>query len=167
VRINDRSFFGVAGIGFDAEIGWRFAQAGRRGFASYIQTILQTFPKYRPATYQVVIDGVKSEETAFLISFANSPEFGNGAKIAPGADMRDGFFNIVIIRPFPFYQAPLLAFQLFCGRIDRLPFVCTCQAKVAAILQPNLQMHIDGEPVLFPDGAYLSIQPSSLQVIVP
>ncbi|MBF8264121.1 MAG: putative diacylglycerol kinase catalytic domain protein [Parachlamydiales bacterium] len=167
VRINDRSYIGVAGIGFDAEIGWRFSQFGHRGFASYILVTMKTFPEYRPATYELIIDGIKCKQKAFLISFANSPEFGNGAMIAPHADMSDGYFNVVIMRPFPFYEASNMAYKLFHGSLNQSPYVRDFKAKEVIITDKNIKMQIDGEPVIFPDGARISISPASLKVIVP
>jgi diacylglycerol kinase (ATP) len=167
VRINDRSYLGVAGIGFDAEIGWRFAQFGHRGFASYVLVTLKTYPGYRPATYELVIDGVHCKQKAFLITFANSPQFGNGAVIAPHADMVDGYFNVVIIKPFPFYAATDLAYKLFHSLLDRSSYVRDFKAREVTIPQKNIKMQIDGEPVIFPDGARLTINPASLKMIVP
>lgn len=167
VRINDRSYLGIAGIGFDAEVGWRFSEFGHRGFVSYLLVTLQAYPEYRPADYELVIDGQKMVHKAFLISFANSPQFGNGAVIAPHANMRDGFLEVVILNPFPWYEAPNLAYKLFNGHFNRSRHVKEIKAKDVVIKQPNLKMHIDGEPVIFPDGAHLTVDHASLQVIVP
>lgn len=167
IRINDRSYLGVAGIGFDAEIGWRFAEFGARSFTSYLIVASKAFPDYRPTTYELIIDGKRVVQRAFLISFANSPQFGNGAIIAPQAHMRDGYFNVVIIKPFPLYAAPDLAYKLFHGFLDRSRYVTDIKAKDVIINQPNIKMQIDGEPVLFPEGVHLRINPASLQVIVP
>src|SRR5690348_13250755 len=51
VLINDRAFLGVAGIGFDAEVGWAFAQAGKRGFLTYLRAAFKIFFKYRCSQY--------------------------------------------------------------------------------------------------------------------
>ena len=47
IQLNNETFANVAGIGFDAHIGWEFAKFGKRGFSSYLKVITREFPKYK------------------------------------------------------------------------------------------------------------------------
>jgi diacylglycerol kinase family enzyme len=71
-KINDQTFLGVAGIGFDARVAHQFAQFGKRGFFSYCQVALREFSRYVPESYLITIDGKQLSRKAFILSFANS-----------------------------------------------------------------------------------------------
>lgn len=100
IQMNDETFVNVAGIGFDAHIGWEFAKFGKRGFSSYIKVITREFPKYKAQDFELIIDGNKVTKNAYLISFANGSQWGNNAYIAPTADISDGEMDIAILRDF-------------------------------------------------------------------
>jgi YegS/Rv2252/BmrU family lipid kinase len=167
VLINDRHYLGVAGIGFDAEVGWKFSEFGHRGFLSYLLLTLKELPTYHPGAYDLIIDGKKISREAFLVSFANSSQFGNGACIAPQAKINDGNLDVIIVKKFPPYGTVKIASQLFHHTLNQSKYVETIKCKEIIISQPNLKAHIDGEPVIFPRGIHLKIVPSSLQILVP
>jgi diacylglycerol kinase (ATP) len=167
VLVNNRHYLGVAGIGFDAEISWEFDQYGHRGFISYLLLTLKKLPSYRPQKYQLIIDGKEVNQRAFLICFANTSQFGNGAFIAPRAKIDDGLLEVVIIKKFPFYVAPRIAHQLFHHSLNDSEYVESLSCKEAILNQKNIRAHIDGEPVLFENGLHIKVVPTSLKVIIP
>lgn len=167
VKINDQFYFGVAGIGFDAQISWDFAEYGRRGFLSYAILTLKNIPYYQSKIYELSVDGRKLSREAFGISFANGSEFGNGAAIAPKAKIDDGFLDVVILNKFPLYAGAGIAWRLFNQTLHKSKYIEQFRCKEVEIKEKNLKAHIDGEPVLFPDGLHLQIVPSSLKVLVP
>jgi len=167
VKVNDRYYLGVAGIGFDAEIGWAFAKFGKRGFLPYVLLTLAEFPKYEPKIYELSIDGEEISREAFLISFANSSQFGGEAEIAPKAKIDDGYLDVVILKKFPLLSAPKLAYQLFHSKFNRSRYVETRRGKKITVKGENLKVHLDGEPVLFSNQMDLEVLPHSLIVLVP
>lgn len=166
VSINEKYYLGVAGIGFDAEIGWKFAQLRSRGVFSYIVAVIKSFPSYHSSHFELTVDGQKIAREAFLISFANSSQFGNGVIIAPTARINDGLVDVVILNKFPVAATAKIAYQLFHPKLARSKYVEIIQCKEVDIDQPNLHAHIDGEPVFFEKGLHLKILPSSVRVIV-
>jgi len=74
--INGEHFLNVAGIGFDAHIAHLFAQVTKRGPIPYAKIATVEFQSYKPIVYEVYIEGQPYHMTAFLISFANSAQFG-------------------------------------------------------------------------------------------
>ena len=58
--INGYPFFCTCGMGFDAFISLKFAEAGKRGPLTYIENVLREGLKYEPETYTVMAD----DETA-------------------------------------------------------------------------------------------------------
>lgn len=147
--INQHPFFCTCGMGFDAFISQKFAQAGKRGPLTYIDNVLQNGLSYNPDTYEIFIDEKEvSEYKAFLISCANASQYGNNAYIAPEASVRDGLMDVTIIEPFTVIDAPQIAFQLFNGKITSNSRIKTFQCKKLHIHRQNAgAIHFDGDPI--------------------
>lgn len=166
VRINDTPYLGIAGMGFDAEVSHRFAAYGRRGLASYFRAAIDKFQSYKANSYDLIIDGNRTKKQAFLISFANTAQYGNNAYIAPDAHIDDGFLDLVILHEFQPRSIPRLSLELFGGmlgnsrHVERIP----CKA-VSVINPPSPLIHIDGEPITLKGSLSIRINPASLSVL--
>lgn len=165
--VNDRFFFCTCGTGFDAKIGHRFAKNKTRGFLQYVQTILKEFKKYRPQKYKIKIDNKKIKRKAFLVTVANAGQYGNNAFIAPKARIDDGFFDISILKPFPWFKTLLLSIRLFARNIDKSKYhEHFCGHTVIFRKKKKYKFHVDGEPVKFKGPVKIDIIPSALKVHV-
>lgn len=167
VRINDKTFLNVAGIGFDAHIAHKFAIFGKRGFFSYFLVAANEFSLYKPKSYVIIIDGVRTIKKAFVLTFANSSQYGNNFIIAPKANITDGYFELVIIDDVPIYSIPELIYRFKNHTIDCFNHCTIQQCKELTIRYPNMQAHIDGEVMFFTNEIKVIIQPKSLKVFVP
>jgi YegS/Rv2252/BmrU family lipid kinase len=143
-------FVNVAGLGFDALVAHAFSRrGGARGLQRYVRVVSRELFGYRPSTYRVSIDGETHEYRAFLLSIANGPQWGNGARIAPGARFDDGLLDIVIAQAPGALAALLQVPRLFTGTIDRAAGVITRRAAAVTIgIDPPCLAHVDGEPVV-------------------
>lgn len=145
--INDRPFFCTCGVGFDALISEKFAEAGRRGLLTYAENTLRQSLVYKPETYTIEFPDGTDRCKAFLIACANASQYGNDAYIAPQASMKDGLFNVVVMEPFTPIDAPQVTFQLFGGTISSNSHVRTFKTKSLIIHRENAGVaHCDGEP---------------------
>lgn len=168
ININGRTSVNVSGIGFDAYISHLFAQSKRRGPLTYIQLISREFGNYKSSHYKLTIDNQVVAMDAFMIAFANSSQYGNNLHIAPHAMVDDGYIDVCIIKDFPRHTAPALLLSLFDTTLDRSKFDIIKKAKSVQIEYPlPLAGHIDGEPVTFVDKVNITINPLSLNVVVP
>ncbi len=155
----------MAGMGFDARIGQRFATASHRGFIQYIKITLKELFSYHAETYTITLDGKDHREVAFLISIANGSQWGNNAKIAPQAEPDDGEGLICIFKPFKWYQVPLLAFRLFSGTMDKSGLMRYLSFESALIKRSNAApIHVDGEPEQAGKELVLKMHPGSLRL---
>lgn len=166
IKINDKSFVNMAGIGFDAHVGQKFSEFGKRGFLPYFYLALMEYSKYRPQKYTFFVDGKKYIREAFAISFANSTQFGNNAHIAPDASVNDGLIDLCIIKEFPHTELPNIGIRLFNKSIDQSKYVEIIKSR-QIIIKPDktLHAHIDGEPIILKDKVEIIIVPKSLQII--
>lgn len=159
---------GTIGIGFDAHIAHLFSQSPKRGYSTYVKLVLTEFYKYKPRTFQLMVDGKEIRKECFLLTIANSSQFGNNAVIAPFADVHDGILEVSMMKPFPVLSAPHLIYRLMHNTIHESRFFeMTRGASITVINKGSLQGHIDGEPVTFEGDLNMRIVPSSLRVIVP
>lgn len=75
-NINGHDFFCTCGMGFDAFISFKFAEAGKRGPITYVQQVLETGIKYKPQTYELSTDEDTKTYKAFLVTCANASQRG-------------------------------------------------------------------------------------------
>ena len=166
--INDKPFFSICGVGFDAIVSEEFAKSGKRGMLNYIDIGLKTLRHYEPEKYLVEIDGNKVETKASMITIGNSSQWGNNAQIAPLADIKDGLLDVVIVDRIDGIEMPLMAFQLMTGHLDKNHRVhCYRGQNIKITRESSGPAHADGD--WFTTGPTLEIRilPHSLKVIVP
>ena len=168
--INGKPFFAVAGTGYDAEIAAKFAESDRRGFLTYLQLSVINFFKYKPADYDIITDGKTYHEKAFLISVANSSQYGNNAYIAPKAALQDGMLEVCILKPFSVLIALVLAVRLFAKNMHRSSYLETIKGKTIEIKRADnkaICIHYDGETVPASGNIKIEVKPLTLKVILP
>ncbi len=167
VKINQKSYLGVAGIGFDADVSLAFSNLATRGPASYLFVVLSELPLYKPQDYDLVIDGKPIHKKAFLICFANSKQYGNNAFIAPNAKIDDGFLDVIIWKEFPPHAAPKLVHDLFTKHLEDSKYTESYRCQEVILKKPLQTLHIDGEPMEAQGDVYIRVLPSSLKIITP
>ncbi len=166
--INDRYFFSVCGVGFDAVVSERFAKCGQRGLPSYIREGLKTWEAYNPEKYTICVDGKTYEHDAMFITIGNSSQWGNGAKITPLADSSDGILDITVVEGFKSIEIPFMAGLLMTGSAHKSMHVHTYRGKeITIIRQDEGPAHADGD--WFQTGRKLDIKilPHALKVLIP
>lgn len=166
-ELNEKKIFNIAGIGFDAHISALFAKDKKRGLSGYIKSTFTQIYAYRPQLYTLEIDGKKIEELAFMLSIANSSQFGNNVHIAPEASVFDGFLDVCLVKPFPLYQLPILGWRLLNKTIHKSAYVQITKAKKLKIFRQNAgQVHLDGEPYFMGKEINIEIKPLSINLII-
>ena len=166
-ELNDQPFINMSGVGFDAHIGKLFAQSKTRGFSTYFNTTINEFINYKSQYYSITADGKKIDEKAFLISFANSSQYGNNAFIAPHASIQDGLVDVCIMKPFPPLSIIDLGFKLFTKNIDKSQYVQTIKAKEIVVEREHAgEIHLDGEPHQSGKTLRIKVVPSSLNLLI-
>ncbi|WP_262245269.1 diacylglycerol/lipid kinase family protein [Parapedobacter soli] len=164
--INEFPFFNMAGIGFDASVSDRFANDSIRGPIGYLRAVLREISTYKPKRYRLDIDGQVIEREAFMISVANSPQYGNNAYVAPQASVTDGMLDVCIIHKFPLYTIPMMVFHLFNKTADQSEYVEIIPAKQIRIERETADaVHIDGEPKEMGTVLDIVIKPATLRIL--
>ena len=165
--INNRAFFNIAGIGFDAHIARLFNERRREkgGKWPYIAIGVREGYGYRSQKYQLELDGTARRTRALLIAFANGREYGMGARISPNALLDDGWLEATVVEDRPFLARFLHARHLASGSVDRAPRVYAQQVRRAVVTTDGpIEYHVDGEPGVARDRVEVSILPGALKV---
>lgn len=167
-RINGTAFFCTCGLGFDAFVSLKFANAGKRGLLTYLEKTLQESLKYEPETYELETEDGTSKYKAFLIACGNASQYGNNAYIAPQATLTDGLLDVTILEPFTVLDVPSLSFQLFNKTIDQNSRIKTFRCKKLCIhrTKPGV-VHFDGDPMQAGEHVNVEIIKNGLRVVVP
>lgn len=166
--INGRMFFSVCGLGFDAIVSERFAKSQKRGLISYVELGMEVWREFQPDKYQITIDDKTWESHAALITVANSSQWGNGAKIAPLADISDGLLDVTIADMFTSVEIPALACLLMTGYLDMSHRIhCHKGKDIRISRKASGPAHADGD--WFEAGTEIEIHviPRALNVLVP
>lgn len=163
---NGRKFFNMAGIGFDAQISSRFAENVKRGLSSYVKIAFSEVSSYHSQLYRLNIDGIEYEQQAFMISVANSSQYGNNAHISPFASLNDGMLDICILKPFPLYKFPALVFRMFRKNTHKSNYLEIIQgSKIIITRESEAAVHLDGDPFNMGTTLSIGIKPHSLNIL--
>lgn len=165
--VNERRFVNICGLGFDNHIARCYAQTTFRGPVPYISYILKEFPLYVPGEYHINIDGKIWNGRAFVVTIANTSQYGNNAFIAPRAIVNDGWLDVCVMRPFPVGMAPEMTLRLLNKQLDNSKYCEYFRAKNVLIGGENLNFHIDGEPITNNNPIEVNIDPLSLKILAP
>lgn len=161
--INNLFTINVAGVGFDALVAHRFAEKNKRGLKTYIKTILAEYATSKE--FEAEINGTVYK--AWLISIANSGQFGNNAWIAPVASCTDGILDIIICKKQKGVKLLTFAVNLFSKRLSSADYTALRSNQMTIKLFSKQPLHLDGEPAGFTDELNIYCNPLSLKVIVP
>jgi YegS/Rv2252/BmrU family lipid kinase len=147
IKLNDSYFCNVAGVGFDSYIADKFDKNGKRGLITYaIESIKALF------SYTQIYAEIKAGETVFTDSFfmltlANTRQFGNNITIAPNANPGDGLIDLVAIKSFHKILAPLIILKILCKKGKNSKYIHYLKAKEITIKTEYNTFHVDGEPI--------------------
>jgi diacylglycerol kinase (ATP) len=166
-EINDKLCLNVAGIGLDSFVAHSFNNLKLRGFLPYVWLTFKTFLRLQPFHVTIKCEGeVIVSEKLFVLTIANTRQFGNNAFIAPEARPDDGIIDIVLIKPFPKFFGPLFIVRLFTKRINRSKYVRHIKTdREIVITTDETRFHIDGEPFKISGEVVVRIKRDALKVL--
>lgn len=151
--VNNQFACMLSGLGFDARVAHEFALQPKRGLATYASLTTKYFLSAKPYHFTIEANKMSFSIEAFLISIANSNQFGNNFTIAPKAVLSDGLLDIVIVKKMakPLLLVSVLK-QVLVGQIKKIENsidspIIYFQTEELKLKNPDFApMHIDGEP---------------------
>jgi YegS/Rv2252/BmrU family lipid kinase len=165
-------FFATAGVGFEAHLVYLYDKnvTPRRGIGPYFFLALREFHKFQPPEMMLAFTTPFGQKkiigNPFIVTIANTDQFGGGAVIAPGALPDDGVLNLCIIYKPNFLQALYHAPKLFTGDITRVPHMTMYPITSLNITRKSsTPVQVDGEPVICGPEVNVTILPQALKVL--
>ncbi len=148
IRINDRyNCIHLSDIGINARIVKRFEEEGAAGLIGYGKQLFKEF--FSPSSafkFKVSYDHSDYNMRAEMVVVANARAFGTGAVINPKGDIDDGKFEIIIIKPYPWWFVFRLFAGFLTGNFSKMKYVDVLSLEHARIeLKKPAEMQIDGE----------------------
>lgn len=156
-----RFFLNIADCGMGGEVAARLNRSshkggGLRGSAAFLAMSLATLWGYTSRVARIDIDGIQVERDVRSVVVANGSYFGGGMHVAPGAELDDGRFDVVIIGETGRSRALAGIPSLYRGRHVTRPEVEVHRARV-------VRVSCEGAPMLFDiEGEQVGTTPATL-----
>ena len=167
-----RLYAGGGGIGLDAEAA-RYASGAYRRFpgrSRYIASALRALVGFVPLDVRVDFPGsdlIPQEAKALVAAVLNSPTYGAGLRLAPGATLEDGSVHVVLIEDIGTIGVLRLLPRLMGSGELRTSRVKRWQVrKVRLTTQNPTVFHGDGE-ILGTTPVDIEVVPRAVQVLAP
>ena len=169
-KVNDEYFVNVAAGGLLTGVGYQVpaetkALLGR--LAYYFEGIRElTLQNLEPLHVKIVSDEYTNEEDILLFVISNSSSIGGFTKLAPKADMLDGFLDVLIIKNSAVSDLANIFINVLTGEHINHPNVIYYKTKSIVIeSKEDIPIDIDGEY-----GGKLSAKfqviPKALRIII-
>lgn len=165
-QVNEHLSINVSGTGFDGAVVKEFEKTSR-GFANYIKVSTKTFFKYDPIHITFGSDQFKDHDGTYLMmNIANTRQFGNNAYIAPHASTVDGLVEVVLVKKFPFWYAPVFGFRMFNKSLQENKYITYLSVPSIEFSVNTKDWHLDGEYMEINSPVHIKVNPKSLRILV-
>jgi YegS/Rv2252/BmrU family lipid kinase len=165
---NGQVFLGNASIGLESEVT-PIANAAPRvgGRAVYLAATIYGLARWRPARFELEIDGSPSVYTGYMAAAANTGRFGGGMRVAPDARLDDGLLDVVVIEHTSRLNFIRNTPKVFRGTHIQEPNVHIWRAR-------HVRLDADRPFAVYADGdeltrtpALITVAPAALRVRAP
>ena len=164
-RTGGRWWATVLCCGFDSAVSDR---ANRlrwpKGRRRYDVAILAELAQLRPRELTLVLDGEEQTVPVTLVAVGNTPWYGGGMKVCPGADPSDGLFDVTVVGPLRRLELVRQRPRLTDGTHIENAAVTVHRAARVELSSPGVTTYADGEPVA-PLPAVAECVPGALTVV--
>jgi diacylglycerol kinase (ATP) len=168
----ERLYMGGGGVGLDAEAA-RFASGvyrKMRGRSRYLLSAIRALGKFRGLNVRVSLDGAEQtslQGTVLVLGVLNTPSYGGGLRLAPGACLEDGRLDLVLLENLTAFEiARILPRVAASGEIrtQRIQSHCVTRARIET--ERPCGFHADGE-IIGMTPVEISVVPRAMRVWRP
>ncbi|MGO9751027.1 MAG: diacylglycerol/lipid kinase family protein [Solirubrobacteraceae bacterium] len=167
-QAGSESFVSIASCGYDSTAN-RIANETRLFHGNFVYTYagLRALLSWRPARFELTLDGERRTLIAITVAVANSSTYGGGMRLAPDARLDDGLLDVVLIADASRFEFLRSLPKVFKGTHVLLPNVEVVRAREIEVRADRpFTMYADGDPIAdLP--VRLSCLPGAINVIVP
>ena len=163
-----RSYLGILSAGFDSDVQ-DIANSTRLnlGMFVYLYGTLRALRSWKPARWEVELDGTHRAFSGYSVAVANSGMFGGGMRLAPDAQLDDGELDVVLTGLAPKRRYLRNLPRVFDGTHVAEPTLEILRAReVTFSCDRPFTAYADGDPIA---GLPVTVRvlPRALRVLVP
>jgi diacylglycerol kinase (ATP) len=165
-----RLYAGGGGIGLDAEAAL-YANGVFRHFPGrlrYVASALRALAGYVPIEVRLEFpesDFSPTNSQALLASVLNTPTYGAGVRLAPGADIGDGLLEVVLLEKLSLFEVAALLPRLIASGEVRTSHLRRWRIRrVRLTTARSCLFHGDGE-IIGPTPVEIEVVPRAIQVL--
>jgi YegS/Rv2252/BmrU family lipid kinase len=167
-EVAGRSFVGIASLGFDSDAN-RFASTvpARLGRLVYVYGALRALVTWRPARFDLLLDGEPLSSVGYSVAACNSGCYGGGMYLAPDAALDDGMLDVVLIASHSRRSFLVTLPKVFKGTHVKHPAVRILRGSELHVdADRSFTIYADGDPI-GRTPATIRVVPGALRVLVP
>lgn len=154
----DGEWFGaILSTGFDSVVNEKAnGLSWPKGAMKYNAAIAIELPRFRPRHYEIFLDDQTLSTEAMLIAVSNGRSYGGGMLVCPDANICDGLFDVMILRPVSKVEFLKVFPRVFTGTHVSHPAVEILRSK---------SVRIESKAVAYADGERIGQLPVSAECI--
>jgi YegS/Rv2252/BmrU family lipid kinase len=167
-EVDGRCFLGILSAGFDSDVN-EIANGTRLplGTLAYLYGAVRALAAWRPARWEVTVDGERRTFAGYSVAVANSGVYGGGMWLVPQADLDDGRLDVVLSATFPKRRALVLFAKVFKGTHTDDPGLTFLRgSEVEFSADRPFTAYADGDPIAALP-ATVRVLPGALRVVAP
>ncbi|MDZ7343690.1 MAG: diacylglycerol kinase family lipid kinase [candidate division KSB1 bacterium] len=157
-RKTDFYFINVLGTGFVAEVNRRSVNFKKLGMLGYAFAVFAELAALRPYHLRLWLDGQLIERANTFVAICNSRYVGGNMKMAPDADIHDGFVDVIVANAISRWELVRTFPKVFSGKHVFHP-------EVEVLRAHHLRIETDPPCLLTPDGELLGTTPIEVEVL--
>jgi YegS/Rv2252/BmrU family lipid kinase len=166
--VDGTPYLGIASCGFDSDAN-RIANNAKlvRGDAVYLYAALRALAAWKPARFEVTVDGALHVTTGYSVAVGNSRSYGGGMLLLPHAELDDGKLDVLLSS-----ESSKLTFlrelpKVFKGAHLDSPHAHVLKGEVIEVSSDRpFVIYADGDPI-GATPATMRVEPRALKVIGP
>lgn len=169
-EVNGVPFNNGLGIGFDAEVAAGVAEAPvyLGGTGRYLWSVGRLLKDFRCHEARLVIDGEVIEAKTILVAVAIGTTYGSLFRLAPGAALDDGLFDVIWSDEVNRAEVLSLIPAALRGTLTERRKVHTARAQEVSVeLSEEIPAHVDGEMLVGTRHFVARVLPGTLHIVAP
>ena len=148
----------VLSSGFDAVVNERAnVLKWPKGPMRYNAAMALELPKFKAIQYEIELDDQVISTQAMLIAIGNGSSYGGGMRVCPDANIQDGLFDVMILRPVSIPEFIRVFPKVYSGKHIHHPEVTVYRSR---------RVRIEADTVAYADGERIGQLPISAECVM-
>lgn len=156
-NVDSEWFAAILSTGFDSVVNERAnALSWPKGPQRYNVAIAMELPRFKPREYRISTDSEQFTVKAMLIAVGNGRSYGGGMMVCPQAQLHDGLFDVMILKPVSKVEFLKVFPKVYSGSHISHPQVKILRTK---------KIEISADAIAYADGERVGPTPISAECV--